>query len=170
MTDRRFALILELSDDRVIAYRNFNLCPHCRNRGRQALLCRLAEGLPMISRSDGELFHLLLADRPVPYPNEIAAGPTRGISACYWYSHVRGSDRTRSAIVVLPCTETNCPAAFRLIETAADLLARELSHCGELAEFYEFISAPLRLAEHLTCAGSRGPLHTTRTGSLNNRS
>jgi hypothetical protein len=51
-------------------YRNFNLCPHCVLQGRQAILCRLCEGIPMISRSDGNLFHLLLADRPIPYPAE----------------------------------------------------------------------------------------------------
>jgi hypothetical protein len=131
-------LILESCCDPAIVYRNFNLCPHCRHRGRQALLCRLCEGLPMISRSDGESFHLYLADRPIPYPNEIAAGATHRISACYWYSHVRGNDQTRSAVVVLPCAETNC----------ADLLAKELSDHAELAEFYEFIPASSRSAEH----------------------
>jgi len=104
----------------------------------------------MISRSDGKSFHLLLADRPIPYPNEIAAGPTRCITACHWYSHVRGNDQTRSAVVVLPCTETNCPTAFRLIETVADMLAIELSRRGELAEFYEFISATSRSTERLS--------------------
>ena len=104
----------------------------------------------MISRSDGSSFHLLLADRPVPYPNEIAAGPADHISACFWYSHVRWHDQTRSTIVVLPCSATNCPAAYRLIETAADLLAKELSHGCALEEFYEFIPASSRWAEHLS--------------------
>jgi hypothetical protein len=93
----------------------------------------------MISRSDGESFHLLLADRPVPYPNEITSDPTRKVSVGHWYSHVRGSDQTRSTIVVLPCADTNRPTVFWLIETAADLLADELRHRGQLAEVYEFI-------------------------------
>ncbi|HEY1482078.1 MAG TPA: hypothetical protein VGF19_05070, partial [Candidatus Acidoferrum sp.] len=53
-----------------VGYRNFNLCPHCVLQGQQAILCRLCEGIPMISRSDGKLFHLLLADHPIPYPAE----------------------------------------------------------------------------------------------------
>jgi len=104
----------------------------------------------MISRSDGQSFHLLLADRPIPYPNELAAGRTDRISACYWYSHVRQHDKTRSTIVVLPCADTNCPAAYRLIEIAADLLAEELTYRSELAEFYEFIPASTRAAGHLS--------------------
>ena len=134
-------MILEFVRQPVIAYRNFNLCPHCRRRGRQALLCRMCEGLPMISRSDGESFHLLLADRPLPYPNEMAAGPSRRTSVCYWYAHVAGCDQNRSTIVFMPCTNNLCSNAFRWIETAADLLATELMHGPDLAEFYEFIPA-----------------------------
>ncbi len=74
-----------------IAYRNFNLCPHRAFNGQQALLCRLCEGLPMISRSEGETFHLLLADQPLPYPIEVTAGTTRQVSLRFWYSHVRNS-------------------------------------------------------------------------------
>lgn len=58
-------------------YRNFNLCPHCASTGHPALLGRLCECLPMISRSDGQTFHLLLADRPLPYPS----GKLRGSHA-----------------------------------------------------------------------------------------
>ena len=36
----------------TITYRNFNLCPHCDFRGGQSLLCRLCEGIPMISLKD----------------------------------------------------------------------------------------------------------------------
>lgn len=143
-------MLLECPREPVTTYRNFNLCPHCRRGGQQALLCRLCEGLPMISRSDGESFHLLLADRPIPYPIETATGPTNRITACYWYAHVSGFDRTRSTIVVLPCADINSPAAFRLIETAADLLAEELSHHSELAEFYEFVAAASDSAGHLS--------------------
>jgi hypothetical protein len=38
----------------------------------------------MISRSDGETFHLLLADRPVPYADEASSlGTARQISVCF---------------------------------------------------------------------------------------
>lgn len=129
---------MEVTQPPVAAYRNFNLCPHCQLHGKQALLCRMCEGLPMISRSDGDQFHLLLADRPVPYPNEKQAGPAERLSVYYWYSHVRTDSQTRATVVVLPCTPACHVAMFRLIETVADLLAEELSHCCELAEFYEF--------------------------------
>lgn len=55
-------------------FRNFNLCPHCQSRGEEGLLCRMCEGVPMISRSDGKHFHLFLADQPVPYPAEKRPG------------------------------------------------------------------------------------------------
>ncbi len=121
------------------AYRNFNLCPHCVVNGQQALLCRLCEGLPMISRSDGESFHLLLADRPLPYPIEKASGPTKKISVCFWYAHVRQPNRTLSCIVIVPGSRTNHPALFRQIELIADLLTEKLADEGQLDELYEFI-------------------------------
>jgi hypothetical protein len=66
-------------------FRNFNVCPHCESNGEEALLSRLSEGIPMISRSDGKTFHLLLADRPLPYPAERGEHPTQTVSVCFWY-------------------------------------------------------------------------------------
>ena len=122
----------------TVVYRNFNLCPHCISHGQQALLCRLCEGIPMISRSDGESFHLLLADRPLPYPLEQGYAARRRVSVCFWYSHVSQPNSTLSTIVVLPDSRTNHPAVFRMIEAAADLLAEELVASGTLSAFYEF--------------------------------
>jgi hypothetical protein len=122
----------------VLAYRNFNVCPHCRFLGEQPVLTRLCECVPMISRSDGSSFHLLLADRPLPYPNERAAGPTLKISVFFWYSHVSRPRETGSTMVTLPFTRTNRPSVFRAIETIADLLAGTLARYGQLKEFYEF--------------------------------
>jgi hypothetical protein len=64
--------LVQVSSPRLepITYRNFNVCPHCILHGKQSLLCRLCEGIPMISRSDGKTFHLLLADHPAQYPAE----------------------------------------------------------------------------------------------------
>ncbi|HXX99939.1 MAG TPA: hypothetical protein VEI54_03400 [Candidatus Limnocylindrales bacterium] len=123
--------------DTAVIYRNFNLCPHCVFHGQQALLCRLCEGMPMISRSDGKSFHLLLADRPLPYPIERSSGSTGKISVCFWYSHVRHPKSTFSTIVVLTDARTNHPLVFRRIEDVADLLAEELALHGKLAPFYE---------------------------------
>lgn len=125
------------TDDPTRTYRNFNLCPHCQLHGEQALLRRLCEGLPMISRSDGDLFHLLLADRPLPYPLERSSGPTRKISLCFWHCHVSQPQTTNSTIVILPSTHTNRPSLFRSIEIVADLLAEELARRGHLDDFYD---------------------------------
>jgi hypothetical protein len=122
-------------------YRNFNLCPHCGNVGQQALLCRLSGCLPMISRSDGETFHLFLTDRPLPYPLERNGGPSNKISVCFWYTHVRRPNRTFSSIVILEGCHTNSPSIFRKIELIADLLANSLTRDGRLVDVYEFLES-----------------------------
>lgn len=124
------------------AYRDLNLCPHCAVTGQPVLLCRLAEGLPMISRSDGETFHLLLADRPLPYPVERASGPTNKISVCFWYTHIRQPKRTLSTIVILAGWLPKHPALFRKLELVADLLTEQLARKGTLAEVYELFEGP----------------------------
>jgi hypothetical protein len=92
----------------------------------------------MISRSDGETFHLLLADRPLSYPIELAVGSTDKISVCFWYPHVNRPSTTFSSIVILPDSRTNHPAVFRMVETVADLLVEELARSGGLADLYDF--------------------------------
>jgi len=96
----------------------------------------------MISRSDGETFHLLLADRPLPYPLERAAGPTRKLSLCFWYTHVRQPKQTFTTIVVLAGSRSNHSILFRKIELVADLLTAELAIHEKLAEVYELFEDP----------------------------
>jgi hypothetical protein len=104
----------------------------------------------MISRSDGENFHLLLADRPLPYPIERTAGSTGQISVCFWYSHVRQPKHTFSTVVVLPESRAVHPAVFRRIEMVADLLAEELARTGSLADFYELFEESEGVAASLS--------------------
>jgi hypothetical protein len=92
----------------------------------------------MISRSDGQCFHLLLADRPLPYPIEKSAGPTKKLSVCFWYCHVRRPKCTLSCIVILPGRRTNHPSLYRKIELIADLLTGELVREADLADVYEY--------------------------------
>ena len=82
-------------------FRNFNVCPHCESNGEEALLSRLSEGIPMISRSDGKTFHLLLADRPLPYPAERGDDPTQTVSVCFWYVYGADPDTTKSHYSVI---------------------------------------------------------------------
>jgi len=119
------------------SYRNFSLCPHCEVTGQPATLCRLCEGLPMISRSDGTTFHLLLADQPLPYPMERSSGKTRNLSLCFWYMHAGQPKQTLSTIVLLRDADKKRHSLFRKIEVVADLLSEELSRCGKLANVYE---------------------------------
>jgi hypothetical protein len=98
--------------------------------------------MPMISRSGGETFHLLLADRPLPYPLECDSGPTRKISVCFWYAHSRQLKSTYSTIVILEGSRTNHSSLFRRIELTADLLAEELAREGQLAGVYELFEDP----------------------------
>ena len=129
--------------DSSTIYRNFNLCPHCIFQGEQGLLCRLCEGMPMISRSDGKTFHLLLADQPLPYPAERESGLTKRISVCFWYSHIRIPQATLATIVLLPPGDTQSPSFFRLIESVADLLALELKHRPRLGSLYQLDGSSL---------------------------
>ena len=117
-------------------FRNFNVCPHCEWNGEEALLTRLSEGIPMISRSDGRNFHLVLADRPLPYPVESAGGPTGTISVCFWYVYGAENRETKSTVVLFEGILGPEATPFRQIESIADMLADELLRRRRLAGFY----------------------------------
>ncbi len=117
-------------------FRNFNVCPHCEWNGEEALLSRLSEGIPMISRSDGRNFHLLLADRPLVYPAERGGGATRVVSVCFWYLYGAERNATRSTVVLFDGVFGPKANIFRRIEFVADLLADELVRRQSLAVFY----------------------------------
>jgi hypothetical protein len=123
--------------------RNFNVCPHCERNGEEALLSRLSEGMPMISRSDGRNFHLLLADRPLAYPMERGEDPRPLTSVCFWY--VYGEEGATKTTVVLfePCAGSR-EKIFRKIEFIADVLAAELLRRQELGVFYDLQENEIR--------------------------
>jgi hypothetical protein len=117
-------------------FRNFNVCPHCEWIGEEALLFRFSEGIPMISRSDGRNFHLLLADRPLPYPAELGADPAQTVSVCFWYAYGEKKAATKSAVVLIESRAHLKEKLYRQIEFIADVLADELIRRRELAIFY----------------------------------
>lgn len=125
------------SETRYPEYKNFNLCRHCVGQGEEGLLWRLSESMPMISRSDGESFHLVLADRPLPYPAESKSGRSEQISLFFWYCHVLHGTSTRTTVVVLPTHERERLSLVRRIEHIADLLTDKLRNCSELKTMYE---------------------------------
>ncbi len=91
----------------------------------------------MISRSDGETFHLLLADRPLAYPQDGKDKASDGVSVCFWYSHVATDSETQTTVVVLPGTRPDQPMLFRAIDFVADLLADRLMNTNRLASLYK---------------------------------
>lgn len=115
-----------------IPYRNFNLCFHCMTAGREPTLWRYCEGFPMISRSDGDTFHLVLADRPRPYPAERSVRNTFYHSLCFSYEHELFGG-TRASIVLIEARKCGL-SLYRQIEDIADSLAAELQNCELLPE------------------------------------
>jgi len=101
----------------------------------------------MISRSDGKTFHLLLADYPAQYPAK-RAGDTEKTSVCFWYSHVLDSGSTGSTVVILRDPGLHYVGLFRLIATAADILAKQLAACCRPATLCELVSGGLRTMAH----------------------
>jgi len=91
--------------------------------------------MPMISRSDGRNFHLLLADRPLAYPMERGEDPRPLTSVCFWY--VYGEEgATKSTVVLFESRAGSREKIFRRIEFIADVLADELLRRRELGVFY----------------------------------
>ncbi len=131
-----------------IPFRKFNQCPHCASNGEQSLLCRLREGIPMISRSDGKAFHLLLADCPASYPAEINSPGTPRTSVCFWYSHVLDAGSTCSSVVILPDSGRNHAGLFRSVEMAADLMTKLLASCYRPPTLCELVNDSLLEVAH----------------------
>jgi hypothetical protein len=96
----------------------------------------------MISRSDGKLFHLVLADRPAVYPAERKFRRTCKLSVFFWYSHISNADCTRTSLVILP-KSTGRVGLFRRIESVADMLAEKLRCSPELETMYELCGEKL---------------------------
>jgi len=124
-------------ESRASDFRNFNLCPHCQLRGREPFLSRLSEGIPMISRSDGNTYHLLLADRPQPYPAEKSSRTSHRVSICFWYSHIAHSTANLSTIVIMPAKGNHHECLYRRVEFVADILSEQLLKRRRLASLYE---------------------------------
>lgn len=119
------------------AIRPFFVCPHCIRKGRDGLLFRYTNFFPMIARSDGDLFHLLLADRPRPYPAEKGLESNGQVSLGFHYSHKSSGNQVCVSIVILP---NNKPySMYRTIECIADCLAEQLSQQGSLCPMYEIV-------------------------------
>jgi hypothetical protein len=121
--------------------RNFEICPHCVKIGRPPLVERLNEAGPVISRSDGISFHLVLGDRPISFPAEKSSGKTDMLTAGFWYMRSLNDDDppvTETVVVLLRRPPGRGTAVMRCLEAVADKLAEKLIKADHLDTFYEF--------------------------------
>ncbi len=118
-------------------WRNFHLCPHCLENGRQGVFERLNVTLPIISRSDGVSYHLVMGDKPISYPAENSAGQSDMKSVGFWYLH-EANPCTETVVVILRRPPQNELSLLRHIETVADRLAEKLQKKSKLPCLYEF--------------------------------
>jgi hypothetical protein len=125
-------------------FKNFGVCPHCQRKGGPLLLERLNEEGPMISRSDGESFHIVLGDRPISFPADKSSGRTATMTAGFWYVSERrpGSPGTggftETVVVMLRKPPKTGTPLMRHLELLADTLAEKINLEGRLLTFYEF--------------------------------
>src|SRR5579859_6106342 len=123
--------------------RNFQVCPHCERLGRQSIVERLDERGPVISRSDGESFHLVLGDRPISYPAEKSSGETGMMTVGFWYVKERRSESgeatasTETVVVILRKPPAAGVPLMKHLEKLADQLAEKLVKPEKLATLYE---------------------------------
>ena len=121
-----------------LRWMNFNVCPHCVASGRHALIERLHEWGPVISRSDGRLFHLVLGDKPIEYPQERSAGHSNMKSIGFWYLHEANGGSTETVVVILRRPPLDGISLLRHVEMVADKLFEKLLKSSRLPCLYEF--------------------------------
>jgi len=63
---------------------------------------------------------------------------------CFWYSHVLDGGSTCSTVVILLDAGLNYAGLFRLIETAADLLAKQPAKSYRPPTLCELVNGGLR--------------------------
>jgi hypothetical protein len=102
------------------------------------MLERVTEWGPMISRSDGVNFHLVLGDRPVEYPAGQGAGKSDMVSAGFWYVHEANGGSTETVVVILRRPPFGGVSLLRHLETVADKLYEKLHKSSRLSCLYEF--------------------------------
>ena len=125
-------------------WKNFNICPHCLANRRRGEVERQSEWGPMISRSDGVNFHLVLGDRPIAYPSE-----PEMMSAGFWYIHEGNHGSTETVVVILRRPPRGVGVALlRDLETVADKLYEKLCTLSRLPSLYEFNGQHLHQISH----------------------
>jgi hypothetical protein len=102
----------------------------------------------MISRSDGENFHLVLGDRPLEYPAERSSGKSEMKSVGFWYLHEANGGSTETVVVILRRPPGGEVSLLRHLELVADKLYETLRKSGSLPCLYEFEGQYLHEVAH----------------------
>ena len=103
---------------------------------------------PMISRSDGKNFHLVLGDRPIEYPQERSLGKSKMKSIGFWYVHEANGDSTETVVVILRRAPSHPVAFLHHLEAVADRLYDKLKKSSRPPCLYEFDGQYLRQIFH----------------------
>ncbi len=104
---------------------------------------------PIISRSDGETFHLVLGDRPISYPAEKSSGKTDKVTAGFWYvketveknnkdGEKGGDERLSGTVVVMLRKPPGGIGLLQQLEIVADKLVEKINKDKFIETFYEF--------------------------------
>src|SRR5258708_7403599 len=136
-----------------LRWMNFSFCPHCVANGRPCMLERLNEWGPMISRSDGKSFHLVLGDRPIEYPHEKNAGRSDMKSVGFWYVHEANGNSTETVVVILRRPPRGGVFLLRHLELVADQLYETLGQTSRRPRGYEMDWE----GHHSLCHGAQRP-------------
>jgi DNA-binding CsgD family transcriptional regulator len=109
--------------------------------GRHPVIERLNEAGPVLSRSDGETFHLILGDRPISFPAEKSSGRTEMKTAGFWYITERNGANnafTQTVVVILRKAPRGGAPLLRHLEMVADELSEKLAKPEPLETLYEY--------------------------------
>jgi hypothetical protein len=116
---------------------NFHTCPHCLTNNRPALLERVNPESPVISRSDGINFHLVLGCEPIGY-HPRRPGEYESLSAGFWYVHEENCGLTETVVVLLQNRIPGGSSLSRILNAVADRLYEKLKKAPMLERAYEF--------------------------------
>jgi len=147
LTDFRFRLrwpaysesLEKLKPSRSL-FRNFQSCPHCEKRGPHPFVERINDCATLISRSDGETFHLVLGDRPIAYPAEKSPRKTNMVIARFWYVKERNEKcgMLTGTVIIMLRKPPDGIGLFKQLEIVADRLVDKINETPLIETFYEF--------------------------------
>ncbi len=119
--------------------KNFSVCPHCTKKGASGALVRIQESTPIVSRSDGESFHLFLQNGPMPQLLP-GGGETGNLLAHFRYVRDAASANSYTVDLLLSGGKN----VIKEIESAADVLAARLAAGSGLSYAYSFLDGSLQ--------------------------